>query len=227
MRSGWTCLPLVTHQLAVVESLATQVAVIANGCLAFQGPTKRGIAFYSLDHSSTGSTWEARVPSPFHDSFVPRRLWVSGEDEAPLEGPHPVNRSLDVIVEGDILESDPQMVVGFVLYNGRDETLFRAYHTDAGAEAQLPVGRYRFRSQIPAHLLNEGEYRLELIAGIHPVRWVLAPHSTPATIRFEVRGGLDSSSHWTQKRPGELAVLLPFHVELISAPRAEPAGASR
>jgi lipopolysaccharide transport system ATP-binding protein len=61
------------------------------------------------------------------------------------------------------------------------------------------------RCPLPRRLLNEGLYRLEMIASLHCREWIVRPGHNSPTISFDVQGGLSDSPYWTSARPGILA----------------------
>ena len=63
---------------------------------------------------------------------------------------------------------------------------------------------------LPVHLLNEGDYRIELIVGLHWRTWFCQPEVSAPAIRLHVRGGLSESPHWMEPRPGLLGPILRF-----------------
>ena len=48
-------------------------------------------------------------------------------------------------------------------------------------------------SMLPKQLMNEGTYRLELLAGLHLQQWLLEPGQSVPTIWLSLSGGLGKS----------------------------------
>jgi lipopolysaccharide transport system ATP-binding protein len=72
--------------------------------------------------------------------------------------------------------------------------------------------------------LNEGNYRIELIGGLHFREWLFAPGLNAPHINLTIQGGLSESPYWIARRPGLLAPLLRWEqMEL----QAETIGAER
>jgi lipopolysaccharide transport system ATP-binding protein len=59
--------------------------------------------------------------------------------------------------------------------------------------------------------LNEGDYRVELIASLHQLQWLSQPGMNAPSLVFSIRGHLSDSPHWMEARPGLLAPVLSFH----------------
>ncbi|MEL7006972.1 MAG: hypothetical protein AAFN93_30310, partial [Bacteroidota bacterium] len=89
-----------------------------------------------------------------------------------------------------------------------DTCLWWSFHVDV-IEQEINPGRNILRSTIPSALLNNGSYRIEILAGIHNQKWLLSPRSSPISARIEVEGGRVGSANLTStRRPG---LLLPVH----------------
>jgi lipopolysaccharide transport system ATP-binding protein len=58
--------------------------------------------------------------------------------------------------------------------------------------------------------LNEGLFRLDLMAGLRGERWFSVHRSTPFAVFLRIKGGLSESSRWTEARPGVVAPVLPW-----------------
>lgn len=82
-------------------------------------------------------------------------------------------------------------------------------------EQELPAGINELTTEIPSATLNNGKYRIELLAALHNQKWLLAPKSSPVFVRFEVQGGqIGSPLLSSTSRPG---VLLPAHKWQVSS----------
>ncbi len=74
--------------------------------------------------------------------------------------------------------------------------------------AAIGYRRCLLKSRLPARLLNEGTYRLEMIAGLHCRSWLYEPNVNAPALTFTIQGGLSDSPYWMQSRPGILAPVL-------------------
>ncbi len=81
---------------------------------------------------------------------------------------------------------------------------------------RLESGRFEFRVSLPARLLNEGSYRVELLASLHFREWLTAPGNAP-TVEFTIHGRLSDSPYWHMKRPGVLAPVLRWDITAADA----------
>jgi lipopolysaccharide transport system ATP-binding protein len=77
---------------------------------------------------------------------------------------------------------------------------------------KMPAGPVNLTVTIPARFLNEGAYRIELLASLHFRAWILEPRTNVPSVRFAIRGGLSDSPYWLTKRPGQLAPVLAWNL---------------
>lgn len=207
--SGRTIL-FVSHQLNAIQRLCNRCLVLEAGALALDtrdvdSAIKR---YLHGQDGSLHSRWASDAPG--RATFTPRVLTVSLADGAPLRGPVAVSASVQVSIEADVMELDPSLTMGFALFDDEGNQLFWSYFTD-GPEAQWPAikkGRITLRCALPASLLNEGVYRVELIGGLHHREWFYEPGKSSVSVNFELRGGLSESPLWIERRPGVLAPTL-------------------
>jgi lipopolysaccharide transport system ATP-binding protein len=210
LSQGGRTILIVSHQLKTIEQLCTKVAVISKGAISYVGETKGALREYAANTTSSGTIWLADQ-SRQADIFSPTRLAITDQQLQPFTGPVAIDRPAVVVIEGELVEQDPKFVIGIALYNSSGMTLFRSYHTDAEPRLKLNVGKIQLACPLPVHLLNEGIYQIELLAGIHPIRWILSPTNFTVSVQFEVKGGLGRSPHWSDRRDGELAPRLKFN----------------
>ncbi len=122
-----------------------------------------------------------------------------------------------VEIQGDIVEQDRSLKLGYAIYSPDGQLLYRSFDKDGPPEQwpRLTPGSCILRSRLPARLLNEGVYRIELIALLHPHDWLIEPGPQAPAVYLSILGGLSDSPFWLVKRPGLLAPVLQWmsHVE--------------
>ena len=78
--------------------------------------------------------------------------------------------------------------------------------------AQLNRGACLLRARIPRRLLNQRNYRVELLAAIHYRVWLLEPGVNAPFIYFQLQGGLSDSPHYMTRRPTLLAPIIDWQL---------------
>ena len=206
--SGRTII-FVSHQLNAVQRLCNRCLELESGALVQDTRDVDG-AIRRYLHGRDGrpvAEWVSAVGG--HRCFTPRRLALS-LDGAPMQGSAPVHSGVRVELEADIAEYDPALTAGIALFNEEGTILFWSYFND-GPEAFWPkvqAGRLRLACTLPPHFLNEGIYRIEMIASLHFREWILEPGKSTVAVQLELRGGLSDSPYWFIRRPGNLAPVL-------------------
>ena len=208
-RSGRTVL-FVSHNLNAVETLCTRALVLDRGRLKEHGSDVRAIVNRYLGTAETAdltSCWINDTNGFEHAVMRPLSFAVVDGGRRPVSAPLRNDDEIGVEIRFDVKRIDPALNVGFALFNQSSHELLWTLSTD-GAEPRWPklkLGANTVRCALPKRLLNEGVYRLEMIASLHCREWLLRPGENSPTIFFEIRGGLSDSPYWLWSRPGLLA----------------------
>ncbi len=218
VQAGRTVL-FVSHSMNAVERLCRRVICLERGRLfGTYDDVREGIIAYlgNGDQGSPSTIWNNRGDECKNDYFVPNRLEVSSADARARSGePFSNSHPIEVIVDGMVCRTDPALNVGIAVYSENDELLFWSFTTDQAEEGwpNLDVGSVRLRTVMPRRFLNEGTYRVELLASLHCRAWLLEPRRNAPAVTFSIQGGLSDSSYWDFKRPGLLAPVLPWQID--------------
>lgn len=204
----------VSHNLNAVERLCGRAIWLEGGKLMRDSDNvRRTISEYLNNAGMHGgrTAWSAGSQQKQNDYFVPKQLQIRSTDlnadgEAAFSNRFPIS----VSIEGDLRTDDKALNIGLALYDQDNNLLFWTFSTDAEHSRwpTLSPGPIRLRTEIPAKLLNEGAYRVELLASLHRRMWILSPGGDAPCVTFVVKGGLSDSPLWESKRPGILAPLL-------------------
>ena len=174
-----------------------------NSCLPKGGPQGQSIR-----------RWRPANGFAKNNYFLPQELLASSGDPLASAGA-PFSNKFDIIVDvrGQVLIADPGLNVGIGLYTEEGELLFKSFTTDEEQKywVEIAPGPLHLQLIIPRRLLNEGNYRVELLASLHYRAWLLEPGRSEPTVSFSIQGGLSNSPYWDHKRPGILAPVLRWH----------------
>ena len=136
-------------------------------------------------------------------------------DETGQEAAMPMRNDTRVWVRivGEVKMPDSALTIGYAIYAENGTLLYWSYHTDVpDGLAALQRGIVELRSKIPERLLNEGNYVIKLIGGLHCREWLFEPDASLVEIGLEVQGGLSDSVYWTTKRPGVIAPAIKWEI---------------
>lgn len=207
----------VSHNLNAVETLCRSAVLLRAGQVLEQGSDVRGIVTRYLHGDCPGSATSSAEwinPGCQYENpwFMPKRFAVTDADGVTLSAPASNSEGAWVEVEGNVETVDPSMNVGYAIFDEIGTLLYWSLTTDS-AEAEWPrvdTGTVLFRSKLPGGLLNEGDYRLELMVSLHCRQWLSKPGSDAPAINMSIRGGLSESPYWMSRRPGLLAPVIPW-----------------
>jgi lipopolysaccharide transport system ATP-binding protein len=211
-RSGRTIL-FVSHNMNAIERLCRRVMRLEDGRVeCIYDDVRTGVSAY-LRGASIGArkVWINSGEEYQSEYLIPQRLEVfslnnRGHYVEAFSNDHPIQ----ILIDLTVLRADPAQNVGIALYDENDQMIFCSYSSDAEEEdwPKIAVGRTTLSTSIPQHFLNEGRYRMELLAGLHNRAWLLEPRTDVPNVTFTIRGGLSNSPYWDHKRPGVMAPVL-------------------
>jgi lipopolysaccharide transport system ATP-binding protein len=208
-RGGRTVL-FVSHNMNAVENLCTKALAMEKGRLVEMDTDVRGVITRYLSGGSDGAEvgeWRNTDNQINHPAMQPLYFAVVNDAGLPLSTPAHNDEQLHVIIRADVRSLDPALNAGFALFNQDSEILLWSLTTDVREEEwpKLTEGTVELRCALPKRFLNEGAYRLELIASLHHRDWFVRPGHNSPSVRFEIQGGLSDSPYWLYARPGLLA----------------------
>jgi lipopolysaccharide transport system ATP-binding protein len=207
----------VSHSMGSIQDFCDRAIVIKKGRIALDTTdVKKAIAEYVGDgERQKSSVWENSGTQYRNDWFVPRSLMITDDGGKPVLGAIRNTDTAWVRIEGEIVDPDPLLTIGYIIYDERGNHLYWSYPTDSPEAGWTPTrkGTVVMRSAIPRRLLNEGNYRVALLGGIHMRTWLFQPETFVPTVDFTIAGGLSDSPYWVATRPTMLAPVLKWEIE--------------
>ncbi len=208
----------VSHNMNAVERLCSSALLLDRGQIKHHDTDVTGVIKHYMTEGSSLSSASEWINSGIEFEnpwFKPLRFGIY--DVAGHPASMPLNNEMAgwIKIEGDIQQADAALTVGYAIYAEDGTLLYWSYQTDK-EEAQWPrlhPGRCVLRSRLPARLLNEGFYQIELIGGLHFREWLFTPGISAPSIQIQIQGGLSESPYWMAKRPGLLAPVLEWELD--------------
>jgi lipopolysaccharide transport system ATP-binding protein len=209
-KQGRTVL-FVSHQMNAVQTLCNRCLLLMGGQLHANGNPSTVIGGY-LRASSAVSKWRNTARDYTNPYFVPTAFSLVDQDLQQLQRAARADEAVGVLLEGQATILDSALVIGFAVYTVEGALLYWSVQTDTPHEdwPEIRPGPNRMVCWLPQHMLNEGEYRVELIVSLHCRAWICQPGVNAPALHLELRGGLSQSPHWMAARPGLLGPILPF-----------------
>ena len=217
-RDGRTVV-FVSHNMNSIEKLCKRVIWLERGALAGSfNDVREGVSAYLRGDGADGTTtaWYNSLNEFKNDYFQPE--WFNVASTAPgVSGGEAFSNDHPFVftVAGQMRIIDPAFNLGMALYDEDGSLMLWSFIRDvAETEWQtLEPGEVKFQVYLPARLLNEGAYRVELLAALNYRESILSPGVNAPTIEFSIRGGLSDSPYWQAKRPGLIAPVLRWNVQ--------------
>jgi len=204
----------VSHNMVAVKSFCRSVILLNNGRVLnisdnVDGVIKNYLTLEKQEGAQTGCWYN--VNNNYRDIyFTPIKFQLVTNDGEIIDYPVSPEKKIWVEIICEIEEPDPSLTFGYALYDEAGELLYWSYNSDT-AESTWPrikKGINTIKSELPAHLLNEGKYRLEMIASLHFRRWILQPGTSDVQLFIEITGTMSKSPLWIARRPGVLAPVI-------------------
>jgi lipopolysaccharide transport system ATP-binding protein len=213
-RTGRTIL-FVSHNMNAVDQLCSRViwinggAVIADSRDAYAVTTR--YLFGDEGRSALKAEWRPPDDAALEtEYFALRRFRI--RDAAGQTITRPIRNDEQAFVEIvlTIKKMHPGLEFGCAVINEAGVYIFMTLASDQpdAGWPRLRLGEVLLSAPLPRRLLNEGLYRLDLMAGLHGERWFSVHFTTPYTVFLRIQGGLSDSSHWRNSRPGVVAPVL-------------------
>lgn len=204
----------VSHNMGAIEQLCDHCLHLEKGRVKeFSNDTKTVIRNYLSTQVENGTSAQWMNPgTEFENEFyTPRKLEFLDREGHPLMMPASNDEDLRLRVTLEIKKAIPSLNIAYALYDENRNLLYWSSRADQPEALwpKLEPGICTLETSIPAHLLNEGTYTLELLGWLHMQRWVSESGQSPV-VQFSIQGGLSQSPYWTAARPGILAPLIPW-----------------
>lgn len=214
-REGRTVV-FVSHNLNAIEQVCNTGICLELGQVK---RASRDVGEFVRDYLRDGdnNTQQARWTNSGIDYenpwFKPLTMDMVDESGQHVAMPMRNDASIWVRIVGEVRAADPALTVGYAIHTEDGTLLYWSYHTDVPQElTALQAGIVELRSRIPMRLLNEGNYVIKLIGGLHCREWLFEPNASLAEISIEIQGGLSDAVYWTNKRPGVIAPAIKWEI---------------
>jgi lipopolysaccharide transport system ATP-binding protein len=189
--SGRTVL-FVSHNMNAVAELCTRGILFKAGQIAREDNSiERLINHYlSEDLFGTNGSLDFRSDGEIKNEFHSvERFALLDSNGKPFEKTIHYTSPLWIHVEGKIFKSDPELNIGYAIYNSLNQRIYWSYCKDhESSSVRFQPGRFSIRTQIPARFLNHGSYHIELISVIHNRQWLMEPGSG-IILAFDIADG--------------------------------------
>jgi lipopolysaccharide transport system ATP-binding protein len=203
----------VSHNMNAIEQLCQRCIYLDRGRMVDFSSDVRSVIknyLYGQEDLPGQSAW-VNAGDEFQNMWLkPLRFHLGDEQGNLLNMPIRNDEDAWVYLAFEARTLDPGLTIGYALYGEDGSLLYWSYQTDNAPhnQVELSKGPCMMRSRLPKRFLNEGTYRLEMIASLHFRQWLLEPGNQVPVIYLTIQGGLSESPFWIMKRPGLLAPVI-------------------
>ena len=162
-------------------------------------------------------SWQGKKEKS-NDWFTASRVYLRCSREN-IKSHFKYDDKITVNILGTIHKLHPALQIGYALYSAKtNELLYWCSFTDLPNDLwpKIKLGKIKLTTDIPVKLLNEGPYRLEMIAGLNKIEWFYQPEGNSPKIYFTIADGLPQNSLWNSYKPGYIAPLSNWKAERLT-----------
>ena len=210
-KEGRTVL-FVSHNMGAIQQLCNSVIVLEAGKLnSFATDVKSSINKYLSNQIKVSSENNYNYED---DIFKLINFNVLQNENNYKNSVLSNDTDIFIDIEFELKKVDISFNFGYAIYNSENILLYWSITTDVKEEdwPKFIIGYNKIRGKIPSNFLNEGDYRIAIIASLHMKKWLINPETNSPNYWFSIKGGLSKSPYWYRKRPGILAPILNWEI---------------
>lgn len=215
-KEGRTVL-FVSHNMGAIEQLCQRVIILDKGIIISDtNDVQNGIKEYL--HNSTKekikSEWINTGNEFDNPYFKPLRFAITDKDGNTLKMPVRNDEDMYVWIEGEVEKVSPNLMVGFTLYNLKNNRILTSYSTDIEQQKWIYTkkGKNIFFTTLPKSILNNGNYFLEMSIRLKGVgQWLIRHRNNSPIILLIIEGSIYKSAYYTYRKECILAPILKWY----------------
>ncbi|MBL4674838.1 MAG: ATP-binding cassette domain-containing protein [Mucilaginibacter sp.] len=164
----------VSHNMGLINQLCNHSIYLKNGLIMDFDKSEVVVNRYLLDN---GQSFEEDLTANFTSAESNENVLLRSfeiiphyQNQKSFNSGHPIHLQFSFEVQKPV----DGLRIGFeVISPSTEQCVFRAFHDDSYAENKiLQSGNFNLIAQIPANLLNSGQYIVTPVIGIHNVQWL-------------------------------------------------------
>lgn len=203
----------VSHNMTAVTRLCQTAILLKCGNVITYDQAKIVVSQYLQSSFSRSTEWLAdNVRTPLFD--LKRLALIDGEFNL-IKSSVSANSKVGLIIEGDLLEHNALLLIGYAVFTEHDECLYFSLHTDSAKEGWLSLrtGKNIIVTWLPQNIFNAGNYRIEFISTLHNIKWLCQPGISQASVTLSLQNNISDSPHWVDVRGGLIAPVNQFYLK--------------
>ncbi len=209
----------VSHNMHSVRQLCSSAILLESGAIVSSG----SVAEVSEEYFTRSFGLQESTAEWKHSSKIEHNRYVKVESVKLLDKSgrlieKPILNTSEITVDIDleVLEQNDNLTVGYCLNNTNGDSIYWSYQTDHKNYRMLRKGKYNIISKLKTEILNEGEYTLTVIGGIHFSEWIYSPENSPIAVDFKLKlANTNASELYNSKRPTILSPVIEWDVRKL------------
>jgi len=215
----------VSHNMVAVQSLCKRAIWLDKGRLRDEGTADQVVQNYlhQLAATATERSWPNPAEAPQCETLRLERVAVH-QPENTQTAAIVITKPIELVVEFWNLQEGQVVHASLHVHNEHDVCVFStggAYEANWGGKA-MPRGLFRTSCTIPAHLLNDGTYRVRLYMMTNYTRHLF--NISDVLVFDVVDDDIDRPRAWFGKIAGVVRPRLQWNTECVSGMKSELAG---
>lgn len=210
IENGTTVL-FVSHSMEAVKKICSRGLLLIDGEVSFIGDTSELTERYNLINLSErekmklSTSWKDDVVS---DNLHITELYITDIHNVRQKSTIPSSNDSFVNIKFRLTEDVEDFTIGYAIETEGRSLLYTSYNVDnVGLKASaLKKGEHHLIATIPPKLLNEGSYKISVIASIFNKKWLFEyTDKESPSLYMSIAGGLAHTKLWPHARDGYLA----------------------
>lgn len=189
---------LVSHNMEAIQKLCVRGILLEKGQLALNSNdiSKVTRTYLNYGYAQTESNmceWLNHDQNTFKNSVHNiNRVALTNERSEILEKLIAYSSSIRVFIEGELFDVNPNLNIGFSIYDQNNKKIFWSWVNDMSEGEQIfkRKGSFFIEAEIPSKFINQGKYRIEIVSVLHNQRHLITP-GEGVVLDFEIMGGHD------------------------------------
>ncbi len=210
--SGRTII-FVSHNLMSIRQLCNRCIFLENGTLKEDSKDVAHVIgqYLQKDEQKNQFEWFNKGDLDF-DEITPERLRITNKEGKPIARPISADEEVFVEIHCNVKTKSNYLSVGYAIYDHAQSLIYYSYHSDLHNGEKPEQGKIIFKSRLPANIFNDGEYTIQLIAGIMHHHALLTRENSLCQIRLKVEGNPLRSSLWIGNRHTTITPVLEWNI---------------
>jgi lipopolysaccharide transport system ATP-binding protein len=206
----------VSHNMVAIQNLCQEAILLQDGRIAAQGPSQDVVSAYlsSVRQAQTERIWEDRQTAPGNDRVRIRRVTIRPAGGDPTDAIS-METPLAVEVEYWNLIPDAELHICLHFLTEHHVVAFTSASNEdhpKGETHRVPEGLIRSVCRVPGGLLNEGTYRIHLLALRDTSK---ITYRMDEALTFEVLDRGTRPGTWYGREPGTVRPRLDWANEIV------------